>query len=244
MANTIIIKNGAGAPPDDALAVAELGFDTENKKLYIGHKDGIVDLNSSGVTIDLEGAEQGNIVGVNAEFLKPQSPLSKEGVYFYPLTTADQIILDDNSRLNQTLEQLVYTEEYGGDVALTGRIKTLFTDSARTEVLFPRTSINAVTDENGTSLKELINNQQALIDNKQKKRSVSLLASNWSDMTQIVSVDGVTEDNSIIPVPAPENHIAYCEFGVYCLAQANGKLTFVCAETPTVDLIVNVLILN
>ena len=36
MANTIIIKNGAGAPPNDALAVAELGFDTQNKKLYIG----------------------------------------------------------------------------------------------------------------------------------------------------------------------------------------------------------------
>lgn len=36
MANTIIIKNGAGAPPNDALVVAELGFDTQNKRLYVG----------------------------------------------------------------------------------------------------------------------------------------------------------------------------------------------------------------
>ena len=122
-------------------------------------------------------------------------------------------------------------------MALTGRIKTLFTDSTRTEVLFPRTSIEAVTDENGTSLKDLIGN-------KQKKGSVSLLASNWSDMTQTVNVDGVTEDNRIIPVPAPESHSAYCEAGVYCSAQSNGILTFVCAETPTDDLTVNVLILN
>lgn len=36
MANKIIIKNGAGAPPNDALAVAELGFDKTNDKLYVG----------------------------------------------------------------------------------------------------------------------------------------------------------------------------------------------------------------
>jgi len=122
-------------------------------------------------------------------------------------------------------------------MALTGRIKTLFTDSTKTEVLFPRTSIDAVTDENGTSLK-------ALIGNKQKKGSVSLLASNWSDMMQTVSVDGVTEDNSIIPVPAPENHTAYCEAGIYCSAQSNGALTFICSDVPTTDLIVNVLIFD
>lgn len=129
-------------------------------------------------------------------------------------------------------------------MSITGKIKTLFTDSARTEALFPRTSIEAVTDENGTNLKEIIDNQQALIDNQQKKRSVSLLASNWSDMIQTVNVDGVTEDNAIIPVPAPENHTAYCESGVYCSAQSNGTLTFTCADVPAADLVVNVLILN
>lgn len=122
-------------------------------------------------------------------------------------------------------------------MALTGKIKTLFTDSARTEVLFPRTSIEAVTDENGTSLKDLIGN-------KQKKSSVSLLASNWSNMMQTVNVSGVTENNSIIPVPAPENYTAYCEAGIYCSAQSNGTLTFICSEVPAADLIVNVLIFD
>lgn len=38
-----------------------------------------------------------------ANYLKPQSPLhSKENdAYFYPLTTSDQVILPDGSRLNQ-----------------------------------------------------------------------------------------------------------------------------------------------
>ena len=36
-----------------------------------------------------------------SEFLKPQSPLQhKDGAYIYPLTTADQIIMDDGSRLS------------------------------------------------------------------------------------------------------------------------------------------------
>lgn len=47
-----------------------------------------------------------------SEFLKPQSPLQhKDGAYVYPLTTADQVILDDNTRLPSALENLVYAEE-------------------------------------------------------------------------------------------------------------------------------------
>lgn len=228
MANKIIIKNGAGAPPSDALAVAELGFDTQNKKLYIG--DTLeTNLLINPLSVNLEGTS-GEITNPS----KPQSPLQYEDKYFYPLTTVGQIITDNNTRLDVALNGLVYAEEQNGN------IKNLFTDYAKTKILFPRTTINAVSDNNGVGLNVLLDNKQE----KHKPLSLSLLASNWSNMTQTASVDGVTQDNSIIPVPAPENHTAYCEFGVYCSAQANGKLTFVCAETPTVDLTVNVLILN
>lgn len=47
-----------------------------------------------------------------SEFLKPQSPLQhKDGAFIYPLTTADQVILEDNNRLNFALEHLVYVDE-------------------------------------------------------------------------------------------------------------------------------------
>lgn len=36
MANTIKIKKGITAPVSGTLEVAELGFDTKNKKLYVG----------------------------------------------------------------------------------------------------------------------------------------------------------------------------------------------------------------
>lgn len=42
-----------------------------------------------------------------SEFLKPQSPLQhSDGTYIYPLTTADQIIMGDGSRLSAKLENL------------------------------------------------------------------------------------------------------------------------------------------
>lgn len=41
-------------------------------------------------------------------YVKPQSPLrdKKSGDYFYPLTTVDQVIMDDDTRLNVALDIL------------------------------------------------------------------------------------------------------------------------------------------
>lgn len=74
--------------------------------------------------------------------------------------------------------------------------------------------------------------------------SASLLVAGWSSNTQTVSVNGVTESNTVIVVPAPASHTAYNNAQVYCSAQASGKLTFKCTTTPTAALTVNVLILE
>lgn len=68
MANKIIIKNGAGAPPSDALDVAELGFDTTNKKVYIGHADGPIEMGPPDLKIDINGSIGGvsNIINADA----------------------------------------------------------------------------------------------------------------------------------------------------------------------------------
>lgn len=74
--------------------------------------------------------------------------------------------------------------------------------------------------------------------------TATLMVANWNGLSQTVSVSNITASNTIIITPAPASHATYCEAGVYCSAQANGTLTFTCTETPTVDLTVNVLILN
>lgn len=147
-----------------------------------------------------------------SEYLKPQSPIKykKDDAYIYPLTTADQVILEDNNRLNFALERL---------------------DEKQTEM-------NALLDAKADA---------SLLDTKQEKHNVisaSLPTSNWSSMEQTVTINGVTENNTIVVTPASENHTAYCEAGVYCSTQANGTLIFTCLETPSSDLTVNVLILD
>ena len=42
-------------------------------------------------------------------FLKPQSPLSKGNDYFYPLTTSDQIIMSNGSRLEDIVGKTINT---------------------------------------------------------------------------------------------------------------------------------------
>lgn len=70
MANKIIIKNGAGAPANDVLDIAELGFDTQNKRLYIGDSESTnLLLNPPEVTIDFNNANQGTASGLNADTL-------------------------------------------------------------------------------------------------------------------------------------------------------------------------------
>lgn len=235
MANQIIIKNGNGTPPNNALTVAELGFDTKNKRLYVGDS---LETNFliNPLSINLEGT---NSEAANSS--KPQSPLRYEDKYFYPLTTADQIITGNGTRLNAALNGIVYAEEQDGN------IKTLFADSTKTEALFPRTNVEAISDNDGTGLDVLLNNLDASIGTKQEKHkpiSVSLSSSNWSNMKQTVSANGVTANNTIIPSPAPASHVAYGEAGVYCSAQGENTLTFTCSEIPSANLTVNVLIMN
>lgn len=71
--------------------------------------------------------------------------------------------------------------------------------------------------------------------------AVTLTVAGWSSNAQTVSVAGVTADNAIIVCAAPASLTAYGEAGVYCSAQAAEELTFTCTETPSADLIVNIL---
>lgn len=76
-----------------------------------------------------------------------------------------------------------------------------------------------------------------------KPTTATLSASSWSSLSQTVSVTGVTANNTVIVTPAPASHNVYCECGVYCSAQASGKLTFKCAEKPASNITVNILIM-
>lgn len=55
----------------------------------------------------------------------------------------------------------------------TGKIKTLFSNKEKTEALFPRTKINAVSDENGVGLDAILNDLNTQLDTKASEAFVS-----------------------------------------------------------------------
>ncbi|MGM9588314.1 MAG: hypothetical protein ACI3VA_12625, partial [Candidatus Limivicinus sp.] len=75
-------------------------------------------------------------------------------------------------------------------------------------------------------------------------RTASLPVSGWSDLSQTVSVEGITAENTLIVSPAPDSITACSEAGMYCAAQGAGTLTFVCADMPEGDVVYNILILE
>lgn len=59
MANKIIIKNGPGIPPKGALDKAELGYDFDNKMVYIGTGENGDITTVTGAIVDLSDAIEG-----------------------------------------------------------------------------------------------------------------------------------------------------------------------------------------
>ena len=79
-----------------------------------------------------------------------------------------------------------------------------------------------------------------------KAATVTLSANAWSGNSQTINLANVTTNSlvTVAPVPTAQNRTAYLEAGVYCSAQGAGTLTFVCEDVPSVNLNVNIQIIN
>lgn len=73
-----------------------------------------------------------------------------------------------------------------------------------------------------------------------------LSASGWKNNSQTINLSNVAANSLVTVAPAPtaQNRTAYLEAGVYCSAQGAGTLTFVCEDVPSVNLNVNIQIIN
>lgn len=79
-----------------------------------------------------------------------------------------------------------------------------------------------------------------------KSATVALSANAWNGNSQTINISNVTAGSlvTVAPVPTAQNRTAYLEAGVYCSAQGAGTLTFVCEDVPSVNLNVNIQIIN
>ena len=74
-------------------------------------------------------------------------------------------------------------------------------------------------------------------------KTLSLPVSNWNNNTVSIAAE-VNHSSNVIVAAAPASHMAYAQAGVRCSHQGPGVLTFVCENTPTEELMVNVLIVG
>lgn len=72
--------------------------------------------------------------------------------------------------------------------------------------------------------------------------SATLPISGWSNNKQTIDVDGVTADNTVFIVNAPNSYASYKNYCIRCTSQGDGTLTFTCDYTPEVNVTVNIAI--
>ena len=238
MANKITIKNGDGLPANGTLDTAELGFDKTNEKLYVGSKDKKSVLISSSKIKFLEGVSSDVQTQLNGKVSTSvytqgiDSTIKKTGNKQQIKGTSGDTALAVNSSSTSSYIEFLGNDTRLGCIGVDSNNQPVFYDSANRVILHSNNYKNYVTPSNiGAQAKHIT-------------KTVSLLSSNWSNKTQTVTVSGVTSSNTIISVPAPKSYNSFCEAGVYCSAQATNALTFICSDVPSINLTVNILILN
>lgn len=85
---------------------------------------------------------------------------------------------------------------------------------------------------------------EGVLQRQHTTQIVRLLAKDWVDSAQTLTVPGVTATNTIFVEPIAIHQSDYTESEILCTAQAEDALTFTCVTTPTIDMDVNIIILN
>lgn len=79
-----------------------------------------------------------------------------------------------------------------------------------------------------------------------KSATITLTTSAWSssNLTQTVTVQGVTNGSNIFVTPAQTNYNEYMLYGIQCTSQGINSLTFTCSKIPSGAIIVNVMVIS
>ena len=75
------------------------------------------------------------------------------------------------------------------------------------------------------------------------KQSIVLKADKWTNMTQTVAVDNISENVVVIPSAASTFEDVYDASNIRCITKVDGSLTFACDFMPVSDVTVNILIM-
>lgn len=74
--------------------------------------------------------------------------------------------------------------------------------------------------------------------------AITLSADGWEDNLQTVSVPGIGSNSGVFATAHPDNLEPYIQDGIFLEEASLGKATFSCAIVPTVDIKVNIIIIE
>lgn len=161
-------------------------------------------------------------------YMKPQYPLKNGDNYIYPITTGDQVILSDGSRLEQNGAVVAGKFKNERSISLTGDVTgTIKFDGSKNVVM--NTSVSA-----------------------SKFYTVTLPAAEWSSsapFTQTAYVDGIlASDNPIVDINmasigTDDNTLLFESWALVGRISTNdGSITAYCyEEKPAVDISINIM---
>lgn len=118
-------------------------------------------------------------------------------------------------------------------------IPTTDTPTASSNVPITAGGVKTAVDTVNANITSAVSGKQ----NTLVSTTVTLAVANWSSSSQtITGIAGLTADSIVWVTPAPASHDEYTESSIRATAQGSGSLTFACTDTPTNDLVVNVVI--
>lgn len=162
------------------------------------------------------------------------------------VSTVNDKLPDPNGNVKLMAADIATNDGQSVDAAITGILESLAQKVSTVNGQEPDSS-GAVTIQATNIQASSGKTVQAELDGKQKAIkavSITLKAAGWSNNTQTVSVADIAADSIVVVAPAPASRKAYIEADVYCSAQGAGTLTFTCEDVPSVNLNVNIQIIN
>lgn len=222
--------------------IEDVNADLENGAFVPELEIGIVTTLPSGAnaTANIRGTGKNPILDLGipqgprgtAEKLVFDTELSKDSIN----PVQNKVIAAEFEKVNENFEEV--NENKVDKVTGKGLSTNDFTDEEKNKLAGIEAGANKfVLGEGAVTYSKLA------ADAKSKGVAATLPASGWTDNAQTVAIVGVTADNNVVVGPAPASREAWTDAGIYCSAQSNGTLTFVCGSVPAENVTANVVIL-
>lgn len=82
------------------------------------------------------------------------------------------------------------------------------------------------------------------VSNIRETVTVTLAAADWTNNQQTITTSDIGDNTTVFHTPQPNSHDAYIGAGIMLVSATSTSLTFTCATVPTVDIMIEVVLID